>query len=140
MALTRTAGRATAERQLVDTLVLTRDADGDGDSVFNPATGEETDPVGDTSTVYDGPGRMTMRTVRGDGSETQGGSFSYRTEYIALLPAEVVAALGDTVTVSESIADPTLEGRTFTVTQIRAATQIVLRRLTCEIVEQGERS
>ena len=118
--------RQQAEALMVDGCTITRS--GGTSSEFNPDTGEwETLPAG--ASVYEG--RCQVRSQNAAevvAAEQEVGQHIYTVS----VPWDTTGVTrGDRVTVTQS-ADPWLQGRTLTVTDVHGATNVTKRRLLCE--------
>jgi Family of unknown function (DUF6093) len=123
-----TRGRAVAEARMTDACVITTN----GAPVWNPAT-EVYDET--PTTVYSGKCRVKMprsMAIEPDAGETTG--VVIRPE--VHIPADVLdVAVGQTITVSSPVFNPTLEGVVFRVTSLFRDSQATAQRLECTEVQ-----
>jgi hypothetical protein len=118
------AGRAAAERLMVDTCTVTRVTGGSGD----PETGIYT-PT--RATVYTGKCRVQQAPIARAGSRSEVGEASVvQVGYILQLPTSVTGVeVEDIATVTASALDSGLVGRSFRVAGQAAKTHATMRRL-----------
>lgn len=121
------AGRAAAERLMVDTCTVTR------------ATGRTTDlDTGITAKGYESVYAGKCR-VQQPGREARpgavGGALVYQQLIEVQLPMTVTGlAVGDVVTITASALDPDLVGRRFWIREVAHKTHATARRVGCEEV------
>lgn len=122
------AGRAAAERLMVDTVTITRTT---SLGAINDTTGAYT-PT--SSTVYSGKARVKLNNVADLVVDAGGRGASVR-EYIVSVPlSSTVFAVDDTVTITASALDPAQVGLVLHVLGITHGSQITARRLRCQEV------
>jgi hypothetical protein len=117
------AGRAAAERLMVDTCTITRVTGGSSD----PETGVRTET---TTAVYTGKCRVQQRPiVRAGGRHDVGEASVVDVNYTLQLPMSVTTVLvEDRAVVTASALDPALVGRAFRVASQAAKTHATMRR------------
>lgn len=121
------AGRAAAERNMVDSVTINRVTG----STPNLQTGAGAQT---TSTIYSGKCRVQQRG-RLSRPTTVAESYVFQTAYELQLPMSATGILiNDIVTVTSSVLDPDLAGRDFWVREEAAKTHATSRRLGIEEV------
>ncbi len=124
--------RALAESAMVDTCIVYRDQQGSADDTLNEVTGALTQPVGDQTTVYEGPCLLRTRDVQ-PSSDAEGGAQVGRRLQAARVPVTAPKMVaGDILEVLTSSHDPLLAGRRYLVVDITVNTFAVTRKLTLE--------
>lgn len=124
------AGRAVAEQLMVDTCTIVRPAP----AVFNEATLKLVPAA--PFQVYAGPcqvqhgsgGPVTAEEQAGDREALE------QTRVVKLPVAAVNVGLGDVVTVTACLLDPSLVGRTYVVRAVASKSYLTARRLSCKEV------
>ncbi len=126
-----TDARARTEADLPDRCTITRDEQGATDDVFDEATlSYLARPATDLSTVYDDVCSVSPEGGdRAAGDDSEAGQDIYRDRYKARILTDAVIQIGDVLTVTESVNDPTLIGRELTVVEVLGGTHVVTRRL-----------
>lgn len=115
-----------------DTCVITHDASGPGDDVFDQDTGTLTPPAPDTVELYDG--RCLIRRESVGKVILEGGAYVGDRDYVARLPASTPEVpRGATLTVTSSRRDPQLVGKVFRVLEVSIGTFLIARRVTLEL-------
>lgn len=114
---------------MVDTCTITRPAA--GDPVFDPETGNYTDPT--PLTVYSGKCRVQVTSSLDVRSSELGGQAVGLTRITVTIPVDATDVTPeDTVTIDAAAHDPLLATRTLTVKGAEAKTHATARRLECE--------
>ncbi len=115
---------------MVDAVLITRDTQGPTDDVFDELTLTYTPPSSDAETVYEGVGLVGDMPDGGQGSSTEGGQDLWRDLFRCRIPMDAdVPQIGDVVTVTTAVNDPSLADRTFTITGVSGRTYAVTRIL-----------
>lgn len=126
------AARVVAEAAMVDTCIVYRDAAGSADDVLNTTTGALAQPVGDQTTVYEGPCLLRTENIQARRDE-EGGAYLARKLQGARLPVSApVVVYGDILEVLTAAHDPQLVGRRGRVLDVEVNTFAVTRKLTLE--------
>lgn len=130
-ASTLARGRALAESLMVDSCRITRP--GDGDPVFNNATGQYDDPP--PITVYEGKCRLQVRESNPSSADVAGASWTLQDLDLQLpvVGSEAVAE-DQTVEYLTSAHDPALPGKRFRVSGLFVKTHATSRRLRVELI------
>lgn len=134
-ALSRLVPRARrgAQTFLLDTCTITHDPHGARDSTLDQTTGLLAPPAPETTTVYEGPCRVTsvVGTLANEaGSRLEAELYDVQLPWDAALPA-----IGDKLTISASTDDPTLVNAVLRITSVERGTVVLIRRLQAELVE-----
>lgn len=124
------AGRAAAEAMMLDACTITRA--GTGGPVFDPDTGEYTEPT--PTTVYSGACKVQARTSVS--TSAVGGELLTMMQVEVHVPMSVTGVqVNDVVTITASVNDAALVDRGYRVTDDPAKSFATARRLRCEEVQ-----
>ena len=134
VSLPRAPGIAFIASQMTDTCTIDRDVRGVYDDVLNEATGElEPSGVADTE-IY--AGSCLVATInQGDKIQRSADMAKEYNLYKVLLPLSTASSsvrIGDILTVSASVSNPALVGKSFRVNKVETETHAVYRRLMIE--------
>ncbi len=133
MTFDQTADRAAVEAEMLDSVIIERDAQGIGEDVLNQTTLELVPPTPDASTVYAGP--CTLSPATSNTARTEGQRQDTRQEWNCRIPlAAPLPQYGDraTITAVHTGGDATLVGARFMVNRVYSHTIGVSRRLTLQ--------
>lgn len=121
------------EDLMADACTITRDVEGTGDDIWNPATGTYTPPPADIQVIYSGP---CMISNRGGGGDTeQGGQYLRESPYMISLPLDApILIKKDKVLVTTSHRDPDLLNQEFSVDEPLYSTYAVSRRASMHLI------
>lgn len=123
------AGRAAAERLMVDTCTITREAT--TGQTYNAANDTFSEPA--RSTIYSGPCRVKPAGA-GDRRASAGDDTYQLDAYVVSIPVSATAVEpGDQVAITAAQHDPTLTGVGLRVLSVDIGSQITARRLRCEV-------
>jgi hypothetical protein len=122
----------------IDTFRVDRDSQGTEDDTFDYDTGTITRPVGDSSTFYNGPGKMAQAGTQGAGASI-GDQTLEQTDYVFSVPIASALAqdfepkIGDVVTCTDSVRDPQMVGKVWVVSNPIYSTFTVSRKAVCTL-------
>lgn len=116
------AGRIAAERNMVDACTITRQT--------GTSTDLQTAVVTPTiATIYAGKCRVQGHSPSMARPETVGAAYVFQTPFVLQVPMSVTdVRVNDIVTITASVLDPDLPGRTYWVKELAAKTHMTSRR------------
>lgn len=121
------------ESLMQDECEITRDVEGTGDDIWNPATGTYTPPPVDTEVIYAGP---CLVSNRGGGADVeQGGQYLRESPYMITLPLDTPTLIKkDRVILTASSQDPDLVDKEFSIDEPLYSSFAVTRRASMHMV------
>lgn len=123
--------RRQIEALMDDTCTITHDT-GTADDAFDEASGKHYPADPDIDTVYEGKCKITA--AGGTDRTEEAGALPAKSAYRGSIPVgSPPVPLGAKLTVTASLRDPELVGRSFTVRGVIANTMLVQRRLQLEL-------
>ena len=133
MRLNLSGAQRVIEDLMLDECEITRDVEGTGDDVWNPATGTYTPPPSDLEFIYSGP---CMISSRGGGADQeQGGQYLRESPYMITLPLDAPELIKkDKVLVTLAHRDPDLFDQEFSIDEPLYSTYAVSRRASMHLI------